>query len=372
LSEYEEIIDKRHDYARRWKAETGGKVVGYFCTYVPEELLHAAGILPIRILGSHEAQDVTEPHVYSMFCPFSRDCLAQGLLGRYDYLDGIVIGHSCLHAHQAFWIWEANVPTDYHYYLTMPVKVWGPSAKSFLLEELGSFKSSLEQWTGKQITEETLDQSIEVYNANRRLLRGIYELRRADRPPLLGSQAVEMVLSSMMMDKAAHNRLLQGTLQNLKKDGGGEEPGVRLMHIGSVCDDIDLFKLTESLGATFVIDDQCSGSRYFWNEVVPESDRLAAIAARYLNRPPCPQKDSELRLRREHILKLVHDYNVQGVFLIQQKFCDPHELDIPTLRQLLKDNNIPSLFLELDITNPTGQFRTRIEAFLETLSLGIA
>jgi len=369
LSEYEEIIKKRHDYARHWKAETGGKVVGYLCTYVPEELLYAAGILPVRILGSHEPQDITEPHIYSMFCPFSRDCLAQGLLGRYDYLDGIVMAHSCLHAQQAFWIWEANVPMDYRYYLTMPVKVWGPSAKPFLVKELAYFKSSLEQWTGKQITEEALAQSIEVYNTNRRLLRQIYELRKVERPPLLGSQAVEMVLSSMMMDKAAHNRLLAETLQTLKRDGAGKEPGVRLMHIGSVCDDIEVFKLTESLGGIFVIDDQCTGSRYFWNEVMAEPDRLSAIAARYLARPPCPQKDSELRLRSHHILKLAQDFNVQGAILIQQKFCDPHEFDNQALRLLLKDNNIPSLFLELDITNPAGQFRTRIEAFLEMLSL---
>ena len=70
---------------------TGGKVIGYFCTYVPEEILHAAGVLPVRILGSHEPQDVTEPHIFGMYCPFCRDCLAQGLQGRYDYLDGIMI-----------------------------------------------------------------------------------------------------------------------------------------------------------------------------------------------------------------------------------------------------------------------------------------
>ena len=66
----------RAEYARQWKARTGGKVVGYFCTYGPEELMYAANILPVRILGSHEVQDVTEPHIFGMFCPFCRDCLA--------------------------------------------------------------------------------------------------------------------------------------------------------------------------------------------------------------------------------------------------------------------------------------------------------
>ncbi|HLG93869.1 MAG TPA: 2-hydroxyacyl-CoA dehydratase, partial [candidate division Zixibacteria bacterium] len=71
---------ERHTYAKEWKQRTGRKVLGYFCTYVPEEILHAAGVLPVRILGSHEPSDLTEPHIFGgMFCPFSRDCLAQGL-----------------------------------------------------------------------------------------------------------------------------------------------------------------------------------------------------------------------------------------------------------------------------------------------------
>ena len=81
IEKLKEWYEKRHEYAREWKSKTGRKVVGYFCTYVPEEILYAAGVLPVRILGSHEPQAVTEPHIFGMFCPFCRDCLAQGLKG---------------------------------------------------------------------------------------------------------------------------------------------------------------------------------------------------------------------------------------------------------------------------------------------------
>ncbi|MFQ5827312.1 MAG: 2-hydroxyacyl-CoA dehydratase, partial [Dehalococcoidia bacterium] len=101
MERFEEVAKSRHDYAREWKARTGGKVLGYFCTYVPEEIVYAAGVLPVRILGSHEPQDVTEPYLYGGFCPFCRDCLAQGLLGRYDYVDGVAIARSCVHIYQA-------------------------------------------------------------------------------------------------------------------------------------------------------------------------------------------------------------------------------------------------------------------------------
>ena len=126
MEKFREIYDTRHDYARDWKVKNNKKIFGYFCTYVPEEILYAADILPVRILGSHEPQDVTEPHIFAMFCPFSRDCLAQGLLGRYDYLDGITISQSCLHIRQAYTSWELHVPIDSSYYLPMPHHVQSP------------------------------------------------------------------------------------------------------------------------------------------------------------------------------------------------------------------------------------------------------
>lgn len=142
------------------------------------------------------------------------------------------------------------------------------------------------------------------------------------------------------------------------------------MIIGSEDDDRDFMRMVEqelSLPATFVIEDHCTGSRYFWNEVIPHEDRLMAIAARYLDRVPCPTKDWPVRTRFPHVLSLAKEFNVEGIILMQQKFCDPHELDMPALRKFLEDNGYPVYFLEFDITVPAGQFKTRVEAFLETM-----
>jgi len=357
----------RHKYARHWKIRTGRKVVGYFCTYVPEEIIYAAGILPVRILGTHEPEDVTAPHILGMYCPFCRDCLAQGLKGRYDYLDGIVIAQSCMHIRQTFHSWRIHLPVEYSYYINMPHHVQSLRAKPYLAGELAEFKKSLEDWTGKPISEEALDQAIDTYNANRRLMKQVYELRQAASPPLTGLEAMQMVVSSQLTDKKEHSEALLETLKELPARKLGRDPGVRLMIIGSENDDVEFARMVESLGATIVIDDHCTGSRYFWNEVFPAGDRLKAIATRYVDRVPCPSKDWPEWTRFRHILKLAKDYNVQGALLIQQKFCDPHECDMPPLEQFLKKNGIPSLFLEFDVTVPAGQFQTRVEAFLEML-----
>ncbi len=365
---FQEWYDSRHEYVKEWKKKNkNGRVMGYFCTYVPEEILYAANILPVRILGSHEPQDVTEPHIFGMYCPFCRDCLAQGLKGRYDYLDGVMIAQSCIHIRQAFTSWQLHVPVSYSYYLSMPHNLQSKHARPYLAGELAAFKKSIEEWTGEKISDAKLDEGIELMNKNRRLSKQIYETRKADNPPLTGLEAMYLAVSSQMVDKKEHSQAMEAALKKLPTRKLDRETGARLMIIGSEDDDTEFLKMVESVGATFVIDDHCTGTRYFWNEARKEKDRLASIANRYIDRPACPTKDWPDRTRLPHILKLAKDYNVQGAIIMQQKFCDPHELDTPAIQNMLKENNIPTLFLEFDVTVPIGQFKTRVEAFLEMI-----
>ena len=367
MEKFKEWYQKRHEYAQEWKNKTGGKVVGYFCTYVPEEILYAAEVLPVRILGSHEPQDVTEPHIFGMYCPFCRDCLAQGLKGRYDYLDGIMIAQSCLHIRQTFTSWKLHIPIDFSYYLPMPNNVQSKRALPYLTGELRVLKEALEKWTGKAITDEDLNRGIEIMNKSRKLTRDLYELRKQPNPALTGLEAMYAVVASQMVDKKDYNETLQGILEKLPQRPVEKDSKIRLMILGSENDDTEFLQMVESLGAIFVVDDHCTGSRYFWNEVTPNQDPLEAIASRYVERVPCPSKDWPERTRMEHIKKLAQDWEVQGAIVIQQKFCDPHELDIPATIESLKQIGIPAQFLEFDVTVPLGQFKTRVEAFLEML-----
>lgn len=302
-----------------------------------------------------------------MFCPFCRDCLAQGLKGRYDYLDGIMIAQSCLHIRQAYTSWDLHIPVDFKYYLPHPMHLQSPHAVPYLTEELKTFKKAVEEWTGKQITNDDLKRGIEIMNSNRQLLQQVYELRKNPNPPLTGLEAMYMVVSSQMTDKREHNKALEELLQELPSRNL-DNPGERLMILGSEDDDTEFVAMVEDLGARFVIDEHCTGIRYFNTEVDVNEDLLASIAERYIKRIPCPSKDWPQRIRLDYILKLAKEYDVKGAIIMQMKFCDPHELDTVAIKEALeKELNIQTLFLEFDVTVPIGQFKTRVEAFLEII-----
>ena len=368
IKQFRDWDKNRHTYAKAWKEKTGGKVVGYFCTYVPEEILYAANILPVRILGSHEPQDVTEPHIFGMFCPFCRDCLAQGLKGKYDYLDGIMIAQSCLHIRQAYTSWTKHIPIDFSYYLPMPNNVQSPRAVTYLAGEIKAFKSAVEKWIGKDITDDDVRNGINIMNESRSLMHQLYEYKKKENPPISGEETMEVAISQQLVDKKEHNQALKELLEQIKTSSNGKNSGTRLMLLGSENDDIQFVQMVESVNGTVVIEDHCIGTRYFWNNVTDtDSDPINSIAKRYVERPACPSKDWMDRSRIDHIMQLAKDYDVKGAIVIQQKFCDPHELDIPAIIKALNSVDVKTLFLEFDVTVPIGQFKIRVEAFLEML-----
>ncbi|RLF10931.1 MAG: benzoyl-CoA reductase [Thermoprotei archaeon] len=377
LAEFKDIVEKRHEYAKAWKERTNGKVVGYFCTYTPEEIFYAAdNILPVRVAPGHslEGMSFVEPYIYSMFCPLCRDCCAQGFIGLYDYLDGICIGQSCIHMRQAYNAWRLFMKEDrgkdyeFMHYIYVPHGVQNPPAVPYMAAEIAEFKKAVEKWIGKTLSDADIDKGIKLMNKTRQLLNQLYEYRKRDNPPITGTEALYTVLAAMYSDKREYVDKLEQLLKLLPDRKLDRQTGFRLMTLSSLNDHVDFIHKVEDLGSTVVVDDQCTGMRYFWGDVPEKPDRMMALAERYiLKRIPCPAKDWPERWRLEHIKRLAKEWNVQGALYLQYKYCDPHELDVVAVRNALRDMGISMYFLELDVTVPWGQFRTRVEAFFEAL-----
>ncbi len=374
IEKFQQWYENRHPYQKDWKERTGGKIVGYFCTYCPEEIFYAFDVLPVRIMGSHEIQDVTEPHLFAMFCPFCRDVLAQGLKGKYDYLDGITIGQSCIHLRQAFTSWDIHKNPGWSHFLPMPSHVQSPRATPYLTKEYELLIKKLEELTGRTITDSDLEKGIELMNDVRKTMKEIYEFRKEDNPPITGTEAMYMTCSQFFTDAREWLPVAKEVKKELESRTLDRDPGKRLMLVGSENDDLEFVRMVETLGeresvgATVVVEEHCTTTRYFWDmaeEGTP--DPLRAIADRYVSRTPCPSKDWPNRTRIQRILNLANDFNADGAIIIQQKFCDPHECDIPFIRNALEEEGIRTYFLEFDVTTELGPFAIRVEAFLETL-----
>lgn len=365
FSYFQDIVRNRHERAVEYSKDS--KVFGYFCDFVPEEILHAAGILPVRITGTHKPISLADKHLQSNVCSFARGCLELVLDGTYDYLSGVVIPHSCdvITKMHDLWAYRIENPGFCHY-LWYPHKTANPNARSAFIGELERLKSCVEEAYGEKITDDSLRQSIAVYNESRRLLKQFYALRKADSPPLTGTEALALTLSSMLAPKDEHSQRLRELLDSLDGRAPASNGRPRILVSASVLDDEDLVDAIESLGATVVCDDSCTGIRYFWDEVSEDGDPLEALADRYLTKLPCPRTfDSHARI--DFLVQNVSDYHAQGVIMYILRCCDAHLFEMPGLQEKLKAAGTPVLYLQGDHSPISEETRNRIAAFVEML-----
>jgi len=348
----------------------GGKVFGWLCTYVPEEILHAAGILPVRVTGYSQEMELEDGNAYLYInnCSFSRSCLQMGLRGEYEYLDGMVAGSTCDGARRLFDLWQYYIKTPFHHILTVPRKYTG-KAHELYYQQVMQFKEHLEEFLARKIPDEQLISSIEVYNRSRALLKQLYELRKADTPPISGAETMEVLNASFRMPKETFNRWLEDLLAELGKSNVTHKGRARLMVVGSVMNNPEFVKSIEAQKGLVVTDELCTSTRYWSDPVVVEEGEspVKAISRRYLNNFPCARMvPSDERFNR--ILNLVKEFRVEGVISQIIRYCVPYAHDLPLLRDRLKEVGVPVLALDVEYgTSGSGQIQTRVQAFLEMI-----
>jgi len=368
LEELKKIAEAPFPHLRNWKKKTGEKILGYFCTNTPEEMIRAAGLLPVRLLGSRDSISLASRHLQSYSCSLVQSSLEGALKGELDFLDGTVFPHTCDSIQRLSDIWAENMSFPFHWDLVLPVKLHTESARAYLIQELQRFREGLRDFIGRAISDDDLRASIGLANENRSLLRECYR-RRAENPGLFsGSEFFALVQTATFLPKEEHTAKLKELLAH-PEGGGSSAPGrVRLFLAGSVCDQSPVLDLFESSGGSIVGDDLCTGWRYFAEDVSQEGDPLAALADRFTRRVPCPCKYNPGVDRAEDFVRRVVASRAQGVVFILLKFCDPHAFDYPYLKGKLDERKVPSLLLEIEPGGvPHGAVETRLEAFVETL-----
>ncbi len=351
----------------RWKAQ-GKPVIGYFCSYIPEELLHAAGMFPYRVKARGcTGTTAADGLLASVNCSFVRSCLELALKGSYGFLDGVVSMNSCDHIRRLYDIWRRKVSTPYFHFLSVPHKAT-EEAVDWYEDEIANFKDSLEKAFGVSITEEGLRNSIEVCNETRGLLRQLYEFRRKDPPLLTGVEAHEIVVAATSTPKEEYNALLRRLLGEIGERKSAPTHGSRLMLLGSALDDPEYIRIIEELGGLVVTDALCFGSAYFREPVQTDGDPLECLARSYLKRPICPRMSEDIAPIIVYVKEMVERFYVDGVILERIRCCDLWGGMTLVLQRRLEELNIPLLILDREyMIGSVGQMSTRVQAFIEMI-----
>lgn len=375
LREFREIgRSLSNRFIQEWK-DAGKQVVGFTCSYVPEEIIHAAGLLPFRIRGiGATSTSIADTYFGPVICSYPKCILQLAGEGKYDFLDGVIITPGCDSIRRVDDCWRKAAEDShgmfpaFHFYYGIPHKVTDYSLKWFEGETRKLIRS-IEGHFGITITADGLQQAIKEYNRGRILLAKLDELRSRNKVPITGADATSVIIAANAMPRDVHNRLLEDLLDDLDRDTDGTEGRKRLLFAGSANDDVDLIRLIESSGGIVVADTLCFGSRSYADLVEEEGDPVAAIARRYLSHKMCPRMFGCYKQRVAFMKERIEQANIDGVILQNIRFCDMHGSENSLYERDLEALGIPCLRIEREYGPlvEEGRIKMRVDAFMEGL-----
>jgi len=342
--------------------------IGFFCPYVPEELIHAAGGHPFRLMGTPIKISHAQVHLPPYCCHLVKSSLESLLQGELHFLKGIVFTQSCdtMLGLSDIWALQRRIPL--HFNLAIPTHLDSEQSRRYLKAEIDRFKDFLDSHIGK-ITPQNLKASIQLFNHIRESQRELYDRRSKNASQLPGEGFARIIRAGYLMDRSRYLELLEELLVALEEKTDGNKDRVPIYVTGNMTHSDTWFSLIEEAGALIVRDDLCSGARTFRLAVREDLDPLEALTERYFNSYFCATKYMWAQAHVESLIKDVQDSGARGVIFLLYKYCEAHFFDYPDLKVALESKGIPTLLLEVeDPSYSIGQLQTRIQAFIEMLS----
>lgn len=357
----------------------GNKVVGAFCLYAPEELAYAANATMVGLCGG---ADFSIPDAEAVLprnlCPLIKSFYGfkVGLTCPYFQSCDLVVGETtCDGKKKVYELLNEEIPT---YVIEIPHKPDTAQGKSLWLKELEAFKKELERVTGNKITAEKLQAAIELINNKRKALKRLSDLRKNSPTPISGLDALIVMQISFYDDVKRFTSKVNELCDELeakvrKGEGVTDKNASRLMISGCpmAIPNWKVHSIAEQAGASIVVEESCTGTRYFSDLVEPKgetvNDLLAALVEKCSKIPCACFTPNEARLNSAN--QLAKEFNVDGVVYYTLLFCHGYNVEAVKVEKMLKASDLPMLKLETDYTaEDAGQIRTRIEAFLEMIS----
>jgi len=357
-----------------WKA-SGKPVVGYFCHYMPPELILAAGALPLRLRGAgSEDSSLGDAYMSGRVCTYVRHVMSMALDERFDFLDGEVCLNTCDHVRRAADLFRKKTEIPFHGFLSVPRNP-RESLYGYYLSELRKLLAAMAQQFDVQVGPEQIRDAIRQMNENRRRLQAVNRLRLEDRPRLSGAESLTVHIASQVLPPGEFAGLADRLIAALESRPGLDSPRGRLVLVGAELDEPPFVEAIESQGALVVADLLCFGARSVLDPIDEEAaDPLDAIGRAYFFRPSCARMIGDFPNRWENLKSLVASSRADGVVFERLIFCDPWGAELHNIMLRAEQEEtfpILSLTREYNIV-PTGQLKTRVQAFVEKIEIARA
>jgi benzoyl-CoA reductase subunit C len=358
---------------RRWlAANPDSKVLGHFQVYFPEEIAHAAGMLPIKILGGPSSLQIrqADARFAAFVCSIVRSSLELVLSGRVDFLSLFVTHPICDAARHSCGVWARNFPELPCQILYLPHNVRSVHALGYLEGEYRRIAGVIEDIVGRPVTDDALRVSIALFNENRRLLRELYRIKR-ETPWLVSCvEAYLLTRAAALMPREEHSELLRRALPLIRARGAKPQDKIRVVFEGGFCEQPPLEMLAVIQDACYVVDDDLMiGLRWLVEDVPTEGDPFAALAHAYIERSSySPVQRDPAKPKEKMLIRRIREADAEAAIVAAAKMCEPGLEEQVAYSRALDEAGIPHLVMEFEEkTTVFEQVRMEVETFAESL-----
>ena len=346
--------------------------IGYFCSYVPVEIIRAAGFHPVRISGKEGDGCSADEVLCGNLCPYIKSVADQKIAGKLDGLAGVVFTNSCDGMRRLYDAW-ARMDTSgkrFNYMIDLPKTVNVLSIK-YYAKLLKNYTEELEKRFDLKLTIDDINSSISTYNKVREKVKLFVEKQWKGYITQSGHEVFSVLRKGINSVPEKFIEYLN-ILMKQKEQVLDCKKVPSIMLWGGIVEDEGIIKIIENAGARVVADDLCNGTKYYDSEVEITNDPYLALAERYLTKIPCSRMTNVVE-RIDNVIKQMKECSISGSIYHSLKFCDHSLYDYPLIKKEFAKFNIPLLPLNCDYSKGSeGQIKTRVEAFIEQLAVKVA
>lgn len=352
---------------RRWR-ESGGKVAGHFQVYFPEEIVHAAGMLPFKVHGAQIEAVQADSRFGSYLCSILKTSLELALSKRVE-LEIFVTHPICDAARNLGAVWGRNFSYPCQI-LYLPQNANSPAAVTYLRNEYARLQRDIEKIIGRPIREDDLRRSVAVYNHNRALLRELYAIKR-DTPWLVSAdEAYVLTAIGGLMPREEHNELLEAVLPQITARASKKQDKIRLVFEGGFCEQPPLDLIRAIARSCYVVDDDLLiGLRWILEDVPLAGDPLFNLASAYLEKSSYSPVQHDLRKPKEKMLiERIRNSRAEAAILTAAKMCEPGLEEQVAYLHALDKEGIPYFISEFEEKMTTFEhMEIQLETFVENI-----